>query len=138
MKGYSSVQLVKYLEDNKLAKNIGGVYYLTDKLLAITNHVGSPKEALRDFCVAINLPFQVVSPTGSKYTVKYVTDKIAKKYLSILAKVDKDDLIEVTKKYYKETEYPVTIKNYFEQDLWETALENKDSFEGTSFNKFED
>ena len=126
MRGYSSVQLIKYLEDTKLAKNIGGVYYLTDKLLAITNHVGSPKEALRDFCVAIELPFQVVSPTGSKYTVKYVTEKIAKKFISVLAKVDKADLIEVTKKYYKETEYPVTIKNYFEQDLWEIALENKD------------
>jgi len=140
MKGYSSIQLIKYLEDRKLVKEISSVYYLTDKLLAIADHVDSPKESLREFCIAIELPFQVVSPTGHKYTIKYVTDRIGKLYVAVLKKVDKEELIEITKKYYKETEYPVTIRNYFEQNVWESALEDfkNDSTMGSSFNKFED
>lgn len=124
--GISKTQLIAYLEKNKLVKVIDGVYYLTDKLLVFSDSFGSPKAALKEFCEEIQIPFQVFSPTGSKYTVKYVTDNIGKMYLKVLAKVDKEDLIEVTKKYYKDTEYPVTIKHYFENNVWETALENKE------------
>ena len=124
--GLSNQQLITYLQKNKLVKNLGGVYYLTDKLKVLANDAGSPKDALKQFCVDIELPFQVYSPTGSKYTIKYVTDKIGKTYLKVVAEVGREELVKVTKKYYKETEYPVTIKNYFEQNIWETALENKD------------
>lgn len=125
MEGLSKIQIIDYLEKNKLVKSISGVFYLTDKLKAIAEDMGSPKAALKEFCVEIEIPFQVISPSGSKYTIKYVTDKIGKMYLRVLAKVSSAELVEVTKKYYKETEYPVTIKHYFENNVWETALENK-------------
>lgn len=136
MTGYSTVQLVQFLESQKLVKKVGGVYYLTDKLSAITKVTSSPKEALRRFCDAIELPFQVTTPTGQKYTVKYLNDRIGKLYLQVLTQVDEEKLIEVTKKYYRETEYPVTIKNYFEQGVWESAME--DTSTPSSSNKFED
>jgi len=123
--GLSKIQLIDYLEKHKLVKSISGVFYLTDKLKAVTNDLGSPKAALKEFCVDIEIPFQVPSPTGGKYTVKYVTDNIGKMYMKVLAVVGREALVEVTKKYYKETDYPVTIKHYFEQNVWETALENK-------------
>lgn len=126
MEGLSRIQIIDYLEKNKLIKSISGVFYLTDKLKAVAEDMGSPKAALKEFCVEIEIPFQVISPSGSKYTIKYVTDKIGKMYLRVLAKVSRAELVEVTKKYYKETEYPVTIKHYFENNVWETALENKD------------
>lgn len=125
MEGLSKIQIIDYLEKNKLIKSISGVFYLTDKLKAVAEDMGSPKVALKEFCVDIEIPFQVISPSGSKYTIKYVTDKIGKMYLRVLAKVSRAELVEVTKKYYKETEYPVTIKHYFENNVWETALENK-------------
>ena len=124
--GLSKTQLITYLEKNKLIKTLDGVYFLTDKLLVFSDSFDSPKAALKEFCEEIKIPFQVFSPTGSKYTIKYVTDRIGKMYLKVLTKVDKKDLIEVTKKYYSETEYPVTIKHYFENNVWETALENKE------------
>lgn len=133
----SSIQLIKYLQDNKLIKEIGHVFYLTDKLTAITNDVDSPKAALKQFCEDVELPYQVTSPSGKKYTIKYVNDRIGKVYLRVLQKVDKEDLIKVTKKYYEETEYPVTIRNYFEENVWEVALEAKDDLDTTSLNKFE-
>ena len=139
MIGISKTQLVQYLEKQKLVRCIDNVYYLTDKLLAIADDIGSPKEALKAFCEAIEIPFQVVSPNGSKYTIKYVSLSAGKKYLKVLKKVDKDLLIAVTKKYYKETQYPVTIKRYFDEDVWEVALESKDTVTGgVSANKFED
>jgi len=126
MEGLSKIQIIDYLEKNKLIKSISGVFYLTDKLKAVAEDMGSPKAALKEFCVDIEIPFQVISPSGGKYTVKYVTDKIGKMYLRVLAKVSRAELVEVTKKYYKETEYPVTIKHYFENNVWETALENRE------------
>ena len=139
MTQYSSIQLVQFLENQKLVKKIGGVYYLTDKLKAITKQVDSPKEALKEFCKDIELPFQVTTPNGQKYTVKYVTDRIGKLYLQVLTEISREDLVKITKKYYKETEYPVTIKNYFEQNVWESAMEDfqDTSTQGSSFNKFE-
>lgn len=139
MKGYSGIQLVQFLESNKLVKSIGGVYYLTDKLSSLTNTIGSPKDALKKFCEDIELPFQVTTPNGQKYTVKYVTDRIGKLYVAVLTEVDREKLVAVTKKYYKETEYPVTIKNYFEQNVWESALEDfkNTPTTGSSHNKFE-
>lgn len=139
MQGISKTQLIQYLEKQKLIKSIDNVYYLTDKLLAIADDIDSPKEALKEFCKAIEIPFQIISPNGSKYTIKYVSLNAGKKYLKVLKKVDKDLLIAITKKYYKETQYPVTIKRYFEEDVWEVALESKDTVTGgVSSNKFED
>lgn len=138
MKGYSKLQIIQYLVNKKLIKEIGGVYYPTDRLEAIVQPASDPKEELKEFCVLAEIPFQVSSPTGGKYTVKYITDKIAKSYLEVLKKVEKEDLIRVTKRYYKETSFPVTIKNYFELNIWQVALEQPELSTGTSFNKFED
>jgi len=140
MKGYSGIQLVQYLINKKLVKEVGGVYYLTDKMTFLSDSTkGTPKEALDKFCTAIELPYQVTTPNGKKYTVKATNDRIGKLYLAVLKKVDYGELVEVTKKYYKETEYPVTIKNYFEQNIWEAALEAKNTItKDRSSNQFED
>lgn len=134
----SQTQVIQYLEKQQLIKSISNVYYLTDKLQAIAEDLGSPKEALKAFCEAIEIPFQIIGPSGGKYTIKYVSLSAGKKYLKVLKKIDKDVLIEVTKKYYKETQYPVTIKRYFDEDVWEVALESKDTVSGASHHKFED
>jgi hypothetical protein len=126
--------------NKKLVKEMGGVFYLTDKMHALTDMTkGTPKQALDEFCIAIDLPYQVITPNGKKYTVKATNDRIGKLYLAVLKKVDKNDLIKVTKQYYKETEYPVTIKNYFEQNIWEAALEAMNTIpKDRSSNLFED
>ena len=139
MTGYNASQLIQFLETKKLVKNVGGTYYLTDQLESILGNKSSPKDALKKFCDACEIPFQVEPPGKRKYTVRYVNDRIGKIFLNILKQVDEEDLIRVTKKYYKETEYPVTIRNYFEMDVWEQALEEHKNMPttGSSFNKFE-
>ena len=139
-KGMSSVMLRAYLQDKKLVKVIGGVYYLTDILTDLDIPSQSPKEDLKKFCEDIQLPFQVPSPTGGKYTIKYVTDRIGKSYLKVLKEISNEELKLITQRYYKETQYPVTIREYFEEGVWETALEEHKKFpdKGSSFNKFED
>jgi hypothetical protein len=139
-KGMSPIQILRYLEKQNLIKYMDSVYYLTDKLLAIADDAGSPKEALHQFCKDAEVPFQAISPEGRKYTIKYVTTNIGKTFQKVLKKVDRDKLVEVTKRYYKDTGMPVTIKRYLEENVWEAALEELNTFpiSGTSFNKFED
>lgn len=129
---------VDYLLDNGYLAVINGEVTITGKFKREFNPVPKTKveqifkdnpevvsrEAIwKKFIEDAKVPYQVTATDGKKYTVRQFSAGIADRLISIIKKVDYEILCKSTEQYYNQNGYKKTIKNYFEEGVWQGAYE---------------
>ncbi len=92
------------------------------------------KDVWTKFCDDAGIPYRVIAPGGSRYTVRQFSSGIASKLIRIIKdpNINYTRLVESTKNYYATVTYKALLSNYFDKELWRVEYDSFDKIKNNS------